>query len=87
MFRGYLADVDCRWNVIAGSVDDRTDEERGVKSLKSAKRRIPKSRYDSVDSYISLDPANRPEYNDNPLPVDEKLKQVMLDRGKQGRTT
>ena len=31
MFRGYLADVDCRWDVIAGSVDDRTDEERGKK--------------------------------------------------------
>ena len=30
VFRGYLADVDCRWNVIAGSVDDRTPEERGL---------------------------------------------------------
>lgn len=32
-WRGYLADVDCRWNVIAGSVDDRTEEERGLKVL------------------------------------------------------
>jgi glutamate--cysteine ligase catalytic subunit len=31
VWRGYLADVDCRWNVIAGSVDDRTPEERGLK--------------------------------------------------------
>ena len=31
IFRGYLADIDCRWPVISGSVDDRTDEERGVK--------------------------------------------------------
>lgn len=31
VWRGYLADVDCRWNVIAGSVDDRTEEERGLK--------------------------------------------------------
>jgi len=30
IWRGYLADVDCRWNVIAGSVDDRTPGERGV---------------------------------------------------------
>jgi glutamate--cysteine ligase catalytic subunit len=30
-YRGYLADVDARWNVIAGSVDDRTEEERGLK--------------------------------------------------------
>lgn len=29
IWRGYLSDVDCRWNVIAGSVDDRTAEERG----------------------------------------------------------
>lgn len=30
-YRGFIADVDCRWNVIAGSVDDRTEEERGSK--------------------------------------------------------
>ena len=28
-YRGYLCDIDCRWDVIAGSVDDRTREERG----------------------------------------------------------
>ena len=28
--RGYLADLDCRWSVIVGSVDDRTPEERGL---------------------------------------------------------
>lgn len=31
IFKGFLADVDVRWNVISGAVDDRTDEERGVK--------------------------------------------------------
>lgn len=31
VFRGFLADVDCRWDVIAGAVDDRTEEERGLK--------------------------------------------------------
>jgi hypothetical protein len=29
IFRGYLADVDVRWNIISQSVDDRTPEERG----------------------------------------------------------
>ncbi|KIJ49563.1 hypothetical protein M422DRAFT_27931 [Sphaerobolus stellatus SS14] len=72
-WRGYLADVDCRWNVIAGSVDDRTEEERGLKPLQENKFRIPKSRYDSVDSYISQTWRNRPEYNDNPLPYDEAI--------------
>ena len=31
LWRGYIADVDCRWNVISASVDDRTEEERGLK--------------------------------------------------------
>lgn len=30
IFRGLLSDVDCRWDVIAASVDDRTREERGI---------------------------------------------------------
>ena len=29
-FQGTLADVDCRWDVIAGSVDDRTPGESGT---------------------------------------------------------
>jgi len=73
MWRGYLADVDCRWNVIAGSVDDRTEEERGLKPLKENRFRIPKSRYDSVDLYLSTDWINRPEYNDNDVPYDEDI--------------
>ena len=30
ILRGYLADLDCRWSVISGAVDDRTPEERGL---------------------------------------------------------
>jgi glutamate--cysteine ligase catalytic subunit len=38
IFRGYLADVDVRWNVISASVDDRTPEERGLEvTLKKKK--------------------------------------------------
>lgn len=33
LWRGFIADVDCRWSVIAGSVDDRTEEERGLKVM------------------------------------------------------
>ena len=29
-FQGTLADVDCRWDVIAGAVDDRTPGESGT---------------------------------------------------------
>ena len=31
MYRGYLVDIDCRYDVISDSVDDRTAEERGLK--------------------------------------------------------
>jgi glutamate--cysteine ligase catalytic subunit len=102
LWRGYIADVDCRWNVIAGSVDDRTEEERGLKArdlplfssttveltvqldiqpLKHNRMRIPKSRYDSVDLYISDTWMNRPEYNDNPLPIDQELYDRMRQHG------
>ncbi|KAH9985787.1 glutamate-cysteine ligase catalytic subunit [Russula compacta] len=81
LWRGYIADVDCRWNVIAGSVDDRTEEERGLKPLKNNRMRIPKSRYDSVDLYISETWMNRPEYNDNPLPIDQDIYDRMRQHG------
>ncbi|KAF9118819.1 hypothetical protein BGW39_000844 [Mortierella sp. 14UC] len=81
IYRGYLSDVDCRWNVIAQSVDDRTEEERGLKPLKDNKFRIAKSRYDSIDSYISNDPSNKPEYNDIPLVFDEDIYKKLSDNG------
>jgi len=30
VYRGYLCDIDCRWDIISGSVDDRTKEELGL---------------------------------------------------------
>ncbi|KZP05939.1 glutamate-cysteine ligase catalytic subunit [Athelia psychrophila] len=81
IWRGYLTDVDCRWNVIAGSLDDRTDEERGLKPLRNDKRRVPKFRYDSVDMYLSNDWINRPEYNDIDSPIDEDIYKRLRDAG------
>ncbi|BGP49230.1 glutamate--cysteine ligase [Rhodotorula kratochvilovae] len=81
IFRGWLADVDCRWDVIAGSVDDRTPEERGLKPLQHDRFVIPKSRYDSVDCYIADTPSNRPEYNDNDMPIDPAIRDRLLARG------
>ncbi|KAF4567620.1 hypothetical protein EYR40_006621 [Pleurotus pulmonarius] len=81
VWRGYLADVDCRWNVIAGSVDDRTEEERGLKPLRNSRFRIPKSRYDSVSLYISSDWKNRPDYNDIYTPYDEAIFKRLKDDG------
>lgn len=56
IYRGRLSDLDTRWTVISQSVDDRTEEERGLKPLKENKFVINKSRYDSIDSYLSCAP-------------------------------
>lgn len=72
IMRGYLVDTDCRWDVIAASVDDRTEGER---------TRISKSRYDSVSRYISDDGRYRPEYNDLKLVYNEKVLKQLQDAG------
>ncbi|KAM7348926.1 glutamate--cysteine ligase isoform 2-T12 [Cochliomyia hominivorax] len=78
IYRGYLTESDCRWNVISSSVDCRTQEERGLKPLKENKFRIAKSRYDSIDSYLSPEGE---EYNDVPLTYDEKVYQRLREGG------
>ncbi|KAF8556400.1 GCS-domain-containing protein [Imleria badia] len=81
LWRGYLSDVDCRWNVIAGSVDDRTAEERGHVPLKDNKYVIPKSRYDSVDLYLSTDWKSKPAYNDTDVPYNREIYTRLVDHG------
>lgn len=54
IFKGKLADIDTRWDIIAASVDDRSPEERDIKSEKY----LPKSRYESISKYISDDKRN-----------------------------
>ncbi|OBZ70552.1 Glutamate--cysteine ligase [Grifola frondosa] len=81
LWRGYIADVDCRWDVVAGSVDDRTEEERGLKPLKESRFRIPKSRYGSVSLYISEHWMNRPAYNDIEAPHDEAIFERLRKHG------
>lgn len=78
IYRGFLTEVDCRWNVISGSVDCRTREERGLEPLKNNKFRINKSRYDSIDSYLS--PENQ-KFNDINIVHDEKLYQRLREGG------
>lgn len=76
VFRGWLADVDCRWGVISGSVDDRTEEERGIKPLKNDQFVIPKSRYDTIDCYLASG-----EYNDREVLYDRAVFQQLKDGG------
>jgi len=79
--RGYLVDRDCRWDVIAASVDDRTREERGLDPLKNDKFVIPKSRYDSIDSYLSKCSLKWPNYNDNEVIYNKEVYQELVDEG------
>lgn len=77
VFRGYLTDRDCRWDVIANSVDDRTKEESNeTRELKDSLFRIPKSRYDSISCYLSR---HGQKYNDLPLVFDQKYYNTMVD--------
>ncbi|XP_050673490.1 glutamate--cysteine ligase catalytic subunit [Leptidea sinapis] len=78
IYRGYLTDVDCRWNVISASVDDRTRQERGVEPLTHDKFRIQKSRYDSIDSYLSPE---HEKYNDIPIVHDPAIYRRLREGG------
>lgn len=78
LYRGYMTDVDCRWNVISGLCDCRTAEEKGEVPLKNDRFQISKSRYDSIDSYLSPD---GDRYNDIPLVIDEEAYQKLRDAG------
>lgn len=53
--RGHLLESDCRWVIISETSDDRTDEELGEAPLKENQVRMPKRRFDSIDSYVSPD--------------------------------
>lgn len=89
-YRGYLADVDARWNVISAAVDDRTPAERGepplrpgepVHNSRTRARRLRKSRYDSVDSYLfSGAPAAR-TYSDLDIEKNDDVRRRLEDEG------
>jgi glutamate--cysteine ligase catalytic subunit len=48
-----------------------TQGERGEAPLQPGERQIPKSRYDSISTFIAQDDLLRPEHNDLDLVVDE----------------
>lgn len=98
IYRGYLADVDARWNVISSSVDDRTPEERGLKvkykilkhlclitnqkqPLENDRFVINKSRYDSIDSYLSNDTTYKAKYDDIDLVYDQDVYDKLKNDG------
>jgi len=68
-YRGLISDIDVRWSVLSASVDCRMPDERD---------KIQKSRYDSVDSYLSTENS---EYNDIPLVYDEEHYKALIEGG------
>lgn len=99
ILKGRLADTDCRWGVISESVDDRTLAERGRTTDEDCSdpelagkgvRRIYKSRYDCISTYIyqgsNQDGAGMENrvlnmYNDIPVPIDEEYYMQLRESG------
>ncbi|KAH9256149.1 hypothetical protein BASA81_005937 [Batrachochytrium salamandrivorans] len=80
VLKGQIADTDVRWSVIAQSVDCRTREERSLMPTNPLQKHshgpIRKSRYDSVDVYMSTHKSFKPKYND----LDTEYDQASYDR-------
>ncbi|KAL7678416.1 hypothetical protein ACOME3_004641 [Neoechinorhynchus agilis] len=80
VWKGYLSDIDCRWEVIASSVDDRNAYERSKSDEQvdheGPNYRINTSRYSTLDSYISRYGAI---YNDIDLVKNEQYHKELID--------
>jgi glutamate--cysteine ligase catalytic subunit len=71
IWKGYLSDVDSRWNILSQTSDDRTKEEI-VKNISNS------SRYSSVNSYLS----NKSEkFNDIQFNYDQDVYQTLIKHG------
>lgn len=95
ILKGRIVDTDCRWGIISEAVDDRTPAERGLTEedgskriqpelAASGKRRLYKSRYDSISTYIyqgTCGNANQVlnKYNDIPVPLEEEFYRTLRD--------
>eukprot|EP00930_Biecheleria_cincta_P013843 TRINITY_DN12150_c0_g2_i2.p1 TRINITY_DN12150_c0_g2~~TRINITY_DN12150_c0_g2_i2.p1 ORF type:complete len:699 (+),score=158.02 TRINITY_DN12150_c0_g2_i2:79-2175(+) len=91
--RGWICDDDVRWGQISQSVDDRTPAERsaevsgeslGNQQLAgSGVRPLPKSRYGSIDCYIS-EREDKDGFNDIPLVFDQAHFERLVAAGVDG---
>jgi glutamate--cysteine ligase catalytic subunit len=71
IWRGYLTDIDCRYNVLSQAADDRTPEERQRPTL------MP--RYFSAPLYLS-DEHNH--LNDVKLDLNENVVSTLIQHGR-----
>ncbi|CAF2135969.1 unnamed protein product [Rotaria magnacalcarata] len=69
IWRGYLSNVDRRWNILSRTTDDRTKEEIENNILHS-------SRYSSVSCYLSQ---TSQIYNDIKINIDHEVYQTLIN--------
>ncbi|EED90774.1 glutamate-cysteine ligase, partial [Thalassiosira pseudonana CCMP1335] len=100
VLKGRLADTDCRWGIISEGVDDRTPAERGREGgpdppgdpemAGKGRRRLYKSRYDSISTYLYQGASTEDShmknrilnmYNDIPVPIDEDKYRDLREAG------
>ncbi len=70
IWRGYLSDVDCRWNVLCQANDDRTIEEKQRSTLSS--------RFSSAPAYLCEE---HNCYNDVEFDIDAQISSLLVARG------
>jgi hypothetical protein len=70
IWRGFLSDIDCRWNVLSQAADDRTIEEQQRPNLPS--------RYGSTPMYLT---DQNKHLNDVEIDVDEEVVSTLIDHG------
>ena len=78
--RGFLVDWDCRWKIIQQALDDRTRQERGEEELTTDRVVIPRTRYGTIDTYLS-NCGGWQGYNDIDLIYDEDMYETMVEDG------
>ena len=98
VLKGRLVDTDCRWGIISESVDCRTPTERGIlkespqpQLAAKGQRRIYKSRYDCISTYIYQGVVSERNngmenrvlnmYNDTPVEIDEDSYRALRNAG------
>ncbi|KAJ2863021.1 glutamate--cysteine ligase [Coemansia aciculifera] len=84
--RGYLTDRDSYWDVQCSAVDDRSAQERGFAPLTTAKGKLMKSRFGTIDSYLGPGPNSKdmsfnPQYNDMDYTYDNAANMAMMGGG------
>ncbi|CAO3626798.1 unnamed protein product [Cunninghamella blakesleeana] len=80
IFRGYLVDTDTRWEVLAQSLDDRSEIERSTESSNPSEIKKER-RYGPINTYISNDNKYKSKYNDLNISYDKDTYQQLLKKG------